>query len=127
MEEQVGKQHQPHFFWDQHELFLNAPGLHEFCTKQVAAQKPCGIHRKNVRAIWGFCSILVQILQEHLRHHTVTDKNFGITQPERLVKTLDVACRKGNPGHHHAGNAQSAAIRSAALTVCHCEKFCAMH
>jgi hypothetical protein len=33
----------------------------------------------------SFCGISVQILQERSRHHTVTDKNFGITQPERLV------------------------------------------
>jgi hypothetical protein len=29
---------------------------------------------------------LIQILQEHLRPDAFTDKNFGITQPERLVK-----------------------------------------
>jgi hypothetical protein len=49
-------------------------------------KKPCGIHRKNVRATWGLHSALVQILQERLRHHAVADKNFGITQPERLAK-----------------------------------------
>jgi hypothetical protein len=31
---------------------------------------------------------LAQILQEHLRHHRITDKNFGIAQPERLVKAV---------------------------------------
>jgi hypothetical protein len=49
-------------------------------------KKPCGIHGENVRAVMRFCGVSVQTLQECSRHHTATGKNFGITQPERLVK-----------------------------------------
>jgi hypothetical protein len=79
------------FFWDWCELFWNVPGLHKFCTEQIAVQKTLQNPQQK-------CSSCLVILRHFGTNSTGTfkashshNKNFGITQPQRLVKNKNVS------------------------------------